>query len=376
VILMSLSSPWSREVVRHLSGFGVEVHVIELLPRDNPRGYIDYVRDHTRESDGLDRHAASIHRVRTPRFSPLRFVSSARALRRIVRETNADLVLTLYGGSLAATAYLSGIRPYIVYVVGSDILLATALQKPVARIALTHAAAVLANGEHLARSVTTVAPRAKVIPLYLGVDVGDYSPPRERPRRLSFVCTRGFLEVYDNATIVRALGLLTDVPSDFTISFLSSGPLLQETERLADEVIATTWRDRVIFKRGASDQELKSTVKSASFYLSASLSDGTSSSLLEAMASGLIPIVSAIAANREWVTPDVNGMLFSPGDHSALAEMIRRAIDYEPWMDNARTENRRLVEKRADANVSMRKLRDILGAHRQRESQRAAHPDL
>jgi glycosyltransferase involved in cell wall biosynthesis len=299
-------------------------------------------------------------------------MSSARAVRRIVRETNADLILTLYGGSLAATAYLSRIRPYVVYVVGSDVLLATPLQKPVARLALTSAATVVANGEHLARSAAALAPRARVVPLYLGVDIADYSPLPQDRRRLSFVCTRGFLGVYDNATIVRAFGLIQNAPADLTISFVSSGPLLKETERLADDLIPPSWRDRVVFLRGASDQELRAAVKSASFYLSASLSDGTSSSLLEAMASGLIPIVSDIPANREWIVPETNGLLFPPGDERALAEMIRRAIANEPWMENARTANRKLVESKADASVNMKKLLDILGAHRQRESQSAA----
>ena len=375
VILMSASSPWSREVVRHLSALGVAVHVIEFQPKGRPRGYIDYARgDRTAEPDGLDRDAASIHRVRTPGSLPRRFASSVRSLRLIARECDADLILTLYGGSLAATAFLSRFRPYIVYVVGSDVLLATTLQKLVARITLTCSAAVLANGRHLARRVTGLAPRANVAPLYLGVDLADYSPTREKPQRLSFVCTRGFLDVYDNATIVRALSLLRDVPADLTISFLSSGPLLAETERLADNLISPFWRDRVIFRGGTPHDQLRNIVKAGSFYLSASLSDGTSSSLLEAMASGLIPIVTDIPANREWIIHEKNGLLFSTGDHNGLAERIRRAIRHEPWMENARLANRKLVEERADANVSMRKLLAILRTHCKRTEHSTGKP--
>lgn len=358
---MSLSSPWSREVVRHLSGLGVALHLIEFQPRGNSPGYMEYGRrDRASESEWLDRHAASVHRVEIPASLPWRFASSARALRRIARDCDANLVLTLYGGSLAATAYLSRVRPYVVYVVGSDVLLATSFQKIVTRLALSASAAVLANGEHLARSVTEVAPNAAVSPLYLGVDVTDYSPEPGAARNLSFVCTRGFLDVYDNATIVRALGLLGEIPPGLTMKFVSSGPLLAETERLADSFIPAAWRERVVFLGGASHDQLKNIVKSASFYLSASLSDGTSSSLLEAMASGLIPIVSNIAANREWIVPEENGLLFSPGDHRGLADQIRRAINNEPWMAKARTDNRVLIEERANANVNMMKLLDIL----------------
>jgi glycosyltransferase involved in cell wall biosynthesis len=205
-----------------------------------------------------------------------------------------------------------------------------------------------------------LAPGANVAPLYLGVDLAEYSATPGEAQSLSFVCTRGFVDVYDNATIVRALGLLGEIPPSLTMKFVSSGPLLEETERLADRLIPPSWRDRVVFLGGASHEELNHIVKSASFYLSASLSDGTSSSLLEAMASGLIPIVSDIAANREWIVPETNGLLFSPGDHRELANQIRRAIKHEPWMANARIANRKLVEERADANVNMIKLLEIL----------------
>jgi len=159
---------------------------------------------------------------------------------------------------------------------------------------------------------------------------------------------------------VRALALLGDIPPGFSMKFVSSGPLLVETERLADRLIPPSWRDRVVFVGGTSQDQLKKIVKSASFYLSASTSDGTSSSLLEAMASGLVPIVSDIAANREWITPEENGLLFAPGDHRGLAERIRRAINHEPWMVKARTANRALVVERANADVNMVKLLNTL----------------
>jgi glycosyltransferase involved in cell wall biosynthesis len=74
--------------------------------------------------------------------------------------------------------------------------------------------------------------------------------------------------------------------------------------------------------------------------------------------------------------PETNGLLFSPGDHRALAELIQRAIENEPWMENARANNRKLVESKADATVNMKKLLDILGAHRQRESMDSAQSNL
>ena len=53
--------------------------------------------------------------------------------------------------------------------------------------------------------------------------------------------------------------------------------------------------------------ELPKYLSSADVYVSSSLSDGTSNSLLEAMACGLAPIVTDIPANQTWIDDGKNG---------------------------------------------------------------------
>jgi glycosyltransferase involved in cell wall biosynthesis len=115
-----------------------------------------------------------------------------------------------------------------------------------------------------------------------------------------------------------------------------------------------------VFLGGVGEREMEGLLQSTSYYVSASLSDGASSSLLEAMASGLFPIVSDIPANREWITHEENGLLFPPGDHVTLAACLGRAIKNESWMDGARDTNRQLVRERADADTNMAGLAELL----------------
>lgn len=362
---MALSSPWSRLIVEQLAALGIVVHVVDFERRGTIPGYMDATAQaQIAHAKQLESHVEAVHRVATPRFILLRLLDSARSLRRIVARNNADVVLTLYGGSYAATAFLSGVRPYVVYVVGSDVLLATGFEKQIARMTLNRATRVIANGAFLARKTAELAPRASVSPLYLGVDVEAHRPAATLPSVPTFICTRGFLPVYDNDTIVRSLTHLDDELLGITVSFLSTGPLLAAAITTADELFTGELRERIIFRGGVSDAEMKPALRSASFYISASLSDGTSSSLLEAMAGGLFPILSDIPANREWITHGENGLLFPPSDSLALAACIRRAIANEPWIAPARLHNRRLVEERADATVSMAALVELLTSFR------------
>ena len=359
---MALSSPWSRLIAQRLTALGIDLHVVDLQARGES-GYLSSAAGSASDSvSSLESRVASVHRVLPPRPMIPRLIRSARALRRIVRECRADVILSLYGGSLAASSYLSGFRPYVVYVVGSDILLANWIQKRITRVTLTAAKAVVANGQFLAARTREVAPKANLSTLYMGADLKRFAYSESAAGSPTFVCTRGFLSVYDNATIVRAFGQLGDVPPDIEVSFLSSGPLLAESIALADRLIPPSWRRRMVFRGGVSDTAIGDALHAASYYLSASLSDGASSSLLEAMACGLFPIISDIPANREWVKHEENGLLFPAGDESYLSECIRRAIAGEPWMARARVSNRRIVEERGNIDVSMKALVGLLGS--------------
>ncbi|QOY86044.1 glycosyltransferase family 4 protein [Paludibaculum fermentans] len=61
----------------------------------------------------------------------------------------------------------------------------------------------------------------------------------------------------------------------------------------------------------------------ASLFLSTARWEGMSLALLEAMAHGVIPVVSRVMGNVDVVEDGVNGVLFAPGDLAAAAESIR-----------------------------------------------------
>jgi glycosyltransferase involved in cell wall biosynthesis len=356
---MTAGSPWSQAVVERLTARGLRIQVVDFS--HSADSYLSANQDLASASVAALQHKVErVHIVPAPRGLLARIVGGARTLRKIARETDAELVLTLYGGVNAAIAYLSGFRPYVVYVVGSDVLLADRARYLISRVTLTAASLVLANGKYLAKKATELAPRSRVQPLYLGVDLKRFRPPPARKTAPRFVCTRGFGAVYDNVTIVRAVAQLPTLPSDFELAFLSTGPLLKAAIALADELLSKDSRGRVSFVGGTSNDAMHAALQSASFYVSASLSDGASASLMEALASGLFPILSEIPANQEWIVNGENGLLFPPGDHVALSRCIERASAGIPWMADAVETNYRLVAERANVEITMSQLSELL----------------
>lgn len=106
--------------------------------------------------------------------------------------------------------------------------------------------------------------------------------------------------------------------------------------------------ERVDFGGYISNPDLPSFYRMADLYISPSHVDGSSVSLMEALASGLPCLVSDIPANREWVTDGENGWLFPDDDDRVLAARIVEAIDRRFELHEMGLEARRLAESRAD----------------------------
>jgi L-malate glycosyltransferase len=94
----------------------------------------------------------------------------------------------------------------------------------------------------------------------------------------------------------------------------------------------------------------------ADIYISPSHVDGSSVTLMEALASGLPCLVSDIPGNREWVEEGVNGWLFRDGDVDDLAEKILNAIKSRRSWGRIGKAARKTAEERADWRKNFGKL--------------------
>lgn len=101
--------------------------------------------------------------------------------------------------------------------------------------------------------------------------------------------------------------------------------------------------------------DLPSFYCTADLYVSPSHVDGSSVSLLEAMACEIPSLVSDIPTNREWITEGVEGWQFRDNDIADLIEKILNLSRLEN-LEEAGKAARRLVEERANWNKNIEKL--------------------
>ena len=94
----------------------------------------------------------------------------------------------------------------------------------------------------------------------------------------------------------------------------------------------------------------------ADLYVSPSHVDGSSVSLMEALACGLPCLVSDIPANMEWVREGENGWLFPDGNADALAAKILAAMENHKSLPEIGHNARAVAEERTDWKKNFQKL--------------------
>jgi glycosyltransferase involved in cell wall biosynthesis len=239
---------------------------------------------------------------------------------------------------------------------GSDLLLAgrrDPLRRARARMVLRNADLVLADAENLARAARELgAPPERVHAIPWGVDLVRFRPAPEREPGL-LLSTRSHEPVYDLATLIAALSPVLARHPNLRVAFTGDGSLRGGLERLAAERLP---RGRYTFLGRLPSDELAGWYGRAELYLSASRSDSTSQSLLEAMACGAVPVVSDIEGNREWVGEGDGARLFRVGEPADVERAIESAWGDPAWRERARARNRGVAEARADWSSNLARI--------------------
>jgi glycosyltransferase involved in cell wall biosynthesis len=114
--------------------------------------------------------------------------------------------------------------------------------------------------------------------------------------------------------------------------------------------------EKVHFGGYIAQADLPRWYHSADLYISASHVDGSSVTLMEALASGLPCLVSDIPGNREWIEDGVNGWLLHNGDVNDLTEKILNAIKNRKLFETIGTAARKTAEQKADWKKNFGKL--------------------
>ena len=257
-------------------------------------------------------------------------------------EIIADLrPAVVFAGPIQSGAYLAALanaRPLIAVSWGTDLLVdagATAESRLVTRHTLNASDAVfgdcLAVREAVRRNSRITDERIVTFPW--GIDLLSFTPgPSSLALRDDlgwagkdvFISTRSWEPVYAIDVLIRAFAVVLRLRPTARLLLLGDGSEERDIRSAVDEQGLAQF----IHMPGRVDyDQLPDYFRAADVYVSSALSDGTSVSLLEAMACGLPVIVSRSFGNLEWVEEGVHGVLAAPGDVDSLASSMMALLD-------------------------------------------------
>jgi glycosyltransferase involved in cell wall biosynthesis len=182
--------------------------------------------------------------------------------------------------------------------------------------------------------------------------VNRQSPIANR-QSFTLFCSRTWESIYGVDVLARAFVNVAANDPKVNLILLGGG---SQGPKIRQILMNAGVLERVHFGGQIGQVDLPRWYHLADLYISPSHVDGSSVSLMEALASGLPCLVSDIPGNREWVEEGVNGWLFRDGDADDLAEKILYALKQRRSFKKIGQAARKTAEQKADWQKNFGKL--------------------
>lgn len=177
---------------------------------------------------------------------------------------------------------------------------------------------------------------SKVVKILNGVDTDKFCPGNKQDARIKLgflndeviIGTVGRLDpVKDQGLLLRAFARLNHGQKNLRLVLVGDGPERKGLESLRDTLPC---RDRIVFLGERHD--IDNVLQILDIFVLPSRSEGISNTILEAMATGLPVIATAVGGNPELVQDGHTGLLIPPDNCDALANALNFYIEQYPHM--------------------------------------------
>jgi hypothetical protein len=304
---------------------------------------------------------------------------TTRALAIVVRWLHPDVVHSLeiqHAGYMTLDAKNMLSKKFPLWIVtnwGSDIYLFERLAEHRPKIE-----AVLASCDYyscecqrdvmLARDLGFKGITLPVVPDAGGMELGKVSMLKSNIPTASrrMIVLKGYQNWAGRALVgLQAMRYCAVLLQDYTLAIYMGSPEVL----IAAELFSQDTKIPVLVISSVPHDEMLRLYDRSRIYIGLSISDGISTSLLEAMAMGTFPIQSCTACADEWFADGQSGFIVPPEDPQAIAEALRRALTDDLLVDRAAEINARTIAQRLDNSVIepqvIKMYEDIYGASKE-----------
>jgi len=296
--------------------------------------------------------------------------------RRVVKRLKPDIVHAGPIQTCAFIAVLSGFRPILTKSWGYDLVKdadSSKWMQWVTRYTLKRSSFFTSDANVTRDKAVAFGMKPENIVVFpWGVNIERFHPVKEeKPKKtakaksqkskvesrkgVTLFCNRTWEPIYGIDVLAKAFVKVAQTNPDVNLILLGGG---SQGANIRKVLMNGGVMERVHFGGQVGQRDLPRWYHMADIYISPSHVDGSSVSLLEALACGMPCLVSDIAGNKEWVEDGVNGWLFRDGNADDLAEKILHAIKSKRSFGRIGKAARQTAEERADWKKNFGKLLD------------------
>ncbi|GAB4488801.1 MAG: hypothetical protein OHK0031_12600 [Anaerolineales bacterium] len=273
--------------------------------------------------------------------------------RRVVKEINPDLVHAGPIQTCAFIAALSGFRPILTMSWGFDLMKDVQRGKGwefATRYTLKRSTFFTSDAQVTREMAVHYGMNpAKTVVFPWGVDLTHFTPKNQTTgspeNGITLFCNRSWEANYGVDVLARAFVTVARQRPEVSLLLPGGGSLGGQLRQI---FINGGVEARVSLPGYINNADLPRFYQMADLYISPSHVDGSSVSLMEALACGLPCLVSDIPANKEWVQDGYNGWLFPDGDAEALAAKILQVIQQREKLPEIGANARATAEEKAN----------------------------
>ena len=290
----------------------------------------------------------------------------------VMLKHRCDLIHAHWAIPTGLLGVLTGVslrKPLIVTIHGSDFRMAmkkSSLLKKCFIFVCKRAKTVNCVSEVMKKEIEQLGIQGeKIITIPMGVDDHFLNTGRNRENNLNgkpitILSNRNLQPLYNVSLLIEAIPYVLKEESNVRFLIAGDGP---ERENLEGKIRDLNLDSSVQFLGRIPHEKMPHLLGETALYVSTSLYDGTSVSLIEAMACGAFPIVTDIPSNREWIKDGENGFLIPPNGETILAQRIIEAIRNERVSKESLRRNLSIVEERALWSKNIKKIKEVYCRH-------------
>ena len=284
-------------------------------------------------------------------------------LKRLTRKIKPDLIHAGPIQTCAFLAVLSGFRPVLTTSWGYDLVMdadKSARMQWVTRYTLKRSAFFVSDANVSRDKAVAFGMNPEKTAIFpWGTDIEHFTPKDLNSssfQTFTLFCNRTWEPIYGVDVLARAFVKVAAENDDVNLILLGGG---SQGPKIRQILMNGGVLEQVHFGGQVAQADLPRWYHMADLYISPSHVDGSSVSLMEALASGLPCLVSDIPGNREWIEDSLNGWLFRDRDVDDLAEKIRYALKNRESHKRIGEAARKTAEQKADWKKNFGKLLEV-----------------